>query len=221
MMASTISEVLSELELDALTEMVNIGVSRAAVSLREMVGEQVHLSVPSIDLLSSALAIEILGKGGAGPLVAVHQVFEGDITGRALLIFPETKSLELVRAVTGGDLSLEDIIDLEQEALAETGNILLNACLATIANMLRRSLKMSLPEIMRGKGPEFFSLAPPPEAGDVVMFLYINFTVRQRDISGHIAMLMDMPSLAALKTLLGEFIERETGGTAPYSDAPA
>lgn len=221
MMASTISEVLSELELDALTEMVNIGVSRAAVSLREMVGEQVHLSVPSIDLLSSALAIEILGKGGAGPLVAVHQVFEGDITGRALLIFPETKSLELVRAVTGGDLSLEDIIDLEQEALAETGNILLNACLATIANMLRRSLKMSLPEIMRGKGPEFFSLAPPPEAGDVVMFLYINFTVRQRDISGHIAMLMDMPSLTALKTLLGEFIERETGGTAPYSDAPA
>ena len=67
----------------------------------------------------------------------MHQVFEGDITGRALLIFPETKSLELVRAITGGDLPLEDIIELEQEALAETGNILLNSCLATIANMLR------------------------------------------------------------------------------------
>src|SRR5918993_5825193 len=125
MIASTISEVLSELELDALTEMVNIGVSRAAVSLREMVGEQVHLSVPSIDLLSPARAIEILGKGGAGSLVAVHQVFEGDITGRALLIFPETKSLELVRAVTGGEPPLGDIIELQQEALAGTGNIIL------------------------------------------------------------------------------------------------
>ena len=219
-MTSPISEVLGELELDTLTELVNIGVSRAAFSLREMVGEQVHLSVPSVDLVSRARAIEILGEDEAGQLVAVHQVFEGDITGRALLIFPETRSLELVRAVTGGELSLEDIIELEQEALAETGNILLNACLATIANMLRRSLKMSLPEILRGKGPEFFSLAPPPEASEVVMFLYINFTIGQRDISGYIAMLLDMPSLAALKELLSEFIERETGGSAPYSNAP-
>jgi chemotaxis protein CheC len=198
--------------------LVNIGVSRAAFSLREMVGEQVHLSVPSVDLVSRARAIEILGE--AEQLVAVHQVFEGDITGRTLLIFPETKSLELVRAVMGGELSLGDIIELEQEALAETGNILLNGCLATMANMLRRSLKMSLPEILRGKGPEFFSLAPPPEASEVVMFLYINFTIGQRDISGYIAMLMDMPSLAALKELLSEFIERETGGSAPYSNAP-
>ena len=78
-------------------------------------------------------------------------MFEGDITGRALLIFPDTKSLELVRAVTGGELPLEEIIELEQEALAETGNIILNGCLATIANMLQRNLKMSLPEILRGE----------------------------------------------------------------------
>ena len=39
---------LEELERDALTELVNIGVSRAAVSLRTMVGEQVFLSVPSL-----------------------------------------------------------------------------------------------------------------------------------------------------------------------------
>jgi len=214
MMTSTISEVLDELELDALTELVNIGVSRAAFSLREMVGEQVHLSVPAVDLVHRMEAIAILEGREAGSLVAVHQVFEGDITGRALLIFPETKSLELVRAVTGGELSLEDIIELEQEALAETGNILLNGCLGTIANMLHRSLRMSLPEIIRGRGQELFSLAPPPAASDVVMFLYINFTVRQQDISGYIVMLMDIPSLTVLKNLLGEFIERATDGLA-------
>jgi chemotaxis protein CheC len=214
-MTSPISKVLGELELDALTELVNIGVSRAAFSLREMVGEQVHLSVPSVDLVSRARAIEILGKGGDSQLVAVHQVFEGDITGRALLIFPEAKSLELVRAVTGGDLPLEDIIELEQEALAETGNIILNGCLATIANMLQRSLKVSLPEILRGEGHELFALEPPPDPGDVVMFLYINFAVRERDISGYIAMFMDMPSLSALQVLLREFIERATSGVAP------
>jgi chemotaxis protein CheC len=212
---------LSELELDALTELVNLGVSRAAASLREMVREQVHLSVPSVTLVSRDEAISRLADGDANRLVAVHQVFEGDLTGRALLIFPETRSLELVRAVTGGDLPLEDIIELEHEALAETGNIILNGCLATIANQLERSLKMSLPEILRGRGADFFSLEPPPEPGDVVMFLYINFLIKQRDIQGYIALLMDMPSLANLKNLLGLFIERTAGGAAVDSDAPA
>ena len=212
-MSSAPSELLTELQLDALIELVNIGVSRAATSLREMVGEQVHLSVPNVSLETRARAIAILTKREDSNLVAVHQIFEGDITGRALLIFPETKSLELVRAITGGDLPLENIIELEQEALAETGNILLNSCLATIANMLQRSLKMSLPELLRGNAATFFGLAPPPEAGDVVMFLFINFEVRKRDISGYIALIMDLPSLTALKHLLDEFIEREMGET--------
>lgn len=211
---------LNELQIDALTELVNLGVSRAAASLRELVGRQVLLSVPRVTLLSRDDAIEIVGATEEKQLVAVHQLFEGDITGRALLIFPEINSLELVRAVIGGGLPLEDIIELEQEALAETGNIILNGCLATIANMLQRSLKMSLPEILRGDSRDLFELAPPPESGDVVLFLYINFAVRERDIRGYIAMLMDMPSLAALEGLLDEFIERTAGGMAPEANAP-
>lgn len=205
---------LSPLELDALTELVNIGVSRAAGSLREMVGEEVLLSVPRIELVGRERAIQILCESEARKLVAVHQTFEGDITGRALLIFPETKSLEIVRAVAGADLPLEDVIDLEQEALAETGNIILNGCLATIANLLERSLQMSLPEVLRGEAAHFFNLPPPPHGGDIVLFVYINFAVKQRDIRGYIAMLMDMPSLQALKVLLNDFIAR-TAGEAP------
>ena len=202
---------LDELELDALTELVNVGVCKAALSLREMVNEQVILSVPELRLLTRHEAIGVLVGEESGRLVAVHQVFEGDINGRVLLIFPETKSLELVRAVTGGELPLEDIIELEQEALAETGNIILNGCLATIANQLQRTLKMSLPEILRGEGPEFFELEPASETSDVVMFLYINFAMQKRDINGYIVMLMDLPSLAALKDLLADYIHRTTG----------
>ena len=201
--------ILNELQLDALTEMVNIGVNRAAASLREMVGEQVHLSVPEVTLVSRDRAIATLATE-KNKLVGIHQVFEGDITGRALLIFPDTKSLELVRAVAGSEMSLEEIIELEHEALAEIGNIILNGCMATLANMLQRNLKMSLPEILRGKPEIFFNLEPPPEAGEIVMFLYINFAIRQRDIRGYIAMLMDMPSMAALQILLDEYIERAT-----------
>jgi chemotaxis protein CheC len=210
---------LTELELDALTELVNMGVSRAAANLAEMVGEQVFLSVPILKLVDQAGAISLLGQPEGSKLIAVHQVFEGDITGRVLLIFPDTRSLELVRAVAGGELSLEEIIELEQEALAETGNIILNGCMATIANLLERNLKMSLPEVLRGDGPDFFALDPPPAAGDIVVFLYIDFSVRLKDIKGYIVMLMDIPSFAAMKGLLDAFILRITGVAIPPPNA--
>jgi chemotaxis protein CheC len=210
---------LNDLEHDALTELVNLGVSRAAANLSEMVGEQVHLSVPSVTMMGRAQAIEILNKSGSGRLVAVHQVFDGDVSGRALVIFPEAKSLELVRAVTSAELSLEDITELEHEALAETGNVILNSCLATIANQLERTLTISLPDILRGDGYLLFNLPPPPQAGDVVMFIYINFAVHQRDIQGYIAMLMDVSSLTALRGLLARYIERVTGEPSPNARA--
>ena len=210
-MSKTGDIALSELQLDALTELVNLGVSRAAGNLAVMVREEVILSVPKVALMTRQDAIQTLGQRDSRSLVAVHQTFEGEIVGRALLIFPEERSLELVRSLVSSELSNEEIIELEQEALAETGNVILNSCLATIANSLESRLKISLPEVIRGESTRFFSLPPPPEAGSTVLFVYINFAVRRRNIEGYIAMLMDLPSLEALKKLLDALIRR-TGG---------
>jgi len=210
-MSKTGDIALSELQLDALTELVNLGVSRAAGNLAVMVREEVILSVPKVALMTRQDAIQTLGQRDSRSLVAVHQTFEGEIVGRALLIFPEERSLELVRSLVSSELSNEEIIELEQEALAETGNVILNSCLATIANSLESRLKISLPEVIRGESNRFFSLPPPPEAGSTVLFVYINFAVRRRNIEGYIAMLMDLPSLEALKKLLDALIRR-TGG---------
>ena len=198
---------LSELELDALTELVNIGVSRAAASLGAMVGEQVLLSVPSVVIVSRSKAADLLGGTRQDLLVAVRQAFHGDVSGRALLIFPEKNSLELVRAVAGERLSLEDILDLEHEALAEIGNIILNACIATVANLLERSLTMSLPEIVRGDSDGLFDLGAAI-ADDVVLFVHINFSLKGHRIMGYVAMVMDFASLNSLKELVAEFIRR-------------
>jgi chemotaxis protein CheC len=216
-MSAPSAVLLSELELDALTELVNLGVSNAAVNLREMVQEEVLLSVPNVAIVSRDQAIANLGPHTAPRLVAVHQNFEGDIRGRAMLIFPEAQSMELVRAVVGGDLSLEDLMELEQEALAETGNVLLNGCLGTIANSLQRSLRISLPEVVHGDSTELFNIEPHPRDDDSVLFIYINFAVRRRDIQGYLAMLLDLPSLVALKELLAEFIDRMGGSTVVVS----
>ncbi len=210
---------LSELERDALTELVNIGVSRAAASLRSMVGRQVLLSVPSIEIVGAREAAALIREREAGDLVAVRQDFAGAFSGRALLIFPQANSLELARAVIGDTATDAQAAELEEEALAETGNIILNNCLGSMANMLRQSLTMTLPLVFHARGEALFTLAGDGAddeeiggrhgdqgGGGTVLFLYINFSVLGRDIRGYIAMILDMPSLAALKLLVGEFI---------------
>ena len=199
---------LSDLERDALAELANIGVSRAASSLRKMIGQQVLLSVPSVEVMDGKAAAALVGEREGDNLVAVQQAFSGPFSGRALLIFPQAKSLELIKAIVGPDVAAAEATDIEEEALAETGNIILNGCLATMANILKQSLTVSLPVVMRGTGPTLFNANEPAPVGDdgLVLFLYINFSILDLDIRGYIAMLMDLPSLSNLRILLDEFI---------------
>jgi chemotaxis protein CheC len=125
-----------------------------------------------------------------------------------LLIFPHITGVQLARAVLGEDLDGAELREMEQEALAETGNIILNGCLATMANMLKESLSMSLPTVVQGKSSDLFDVHDTMEVPGPVLFLYINFSVRNRDIRGYIAMLMNLPSILALKLLVNDFIRR-------------
>jgi chemotaxis protein CheC len=176
--------------------------ARASNSLRQMIQNEVLLAVPSVEILTSAAATKLVAKPDNPKLVAVRQDFVGAFSGRALLIFPESNSLELVRAVVGRELPLEDIVDLEDEALAETGNIILNSWVATIANLLKSALKMSLPVVIRGDSQHMFE----SQVSSLVLFLHIKFEIRQKQIGGYVALLMDIPSLDQLRSLIAGFI---------------
>ncbi|WP_018859669.1 chemotaxis protein CheC [Rhizobium sp. 42MFCr.1] len=199
---------LEELERDALTELVNIGVSRAAASLRKMVHKQVILSVPSVEIVTRKSAASLIGQRESEKLIAVQQQFEGPFSGRALLIFPESDGLSLVRAIVGDDLGETELAAIEEEALAETGNVILNGCLGSMANMLQHTLKMSLPHVRRGDSNLLFEILPGSNEEGFVLFLYINFSVKEHDIRGYIAMIMDLPSMERLKQHIADFIDR-------------
>jgi chemotaxis protein CheC len=198
---------LTDLERDALGELSNIAMARAANSLRQMVENQVMLSVPSVDILEKEAATQLIAKSNTATLVAIRQDFTGAFAGRALLIFPEASSLELVRAVVGRQLPLEDIVSLEDEALAETGNIILNSWVATIANLLKSGLKMSLPMVIRGDSRQMFR---GDESQNLVLFLHIKFEISTKEIRGYVALLMDIPSVEELRSLIADFISEAT-----------
>jgi chemotaxis protein CheC len=198
---------LTDLERDALGELANIAMGRAASSLGQMIQLEVRLSVPSVHILTPEAAIEMVAKPGNPNLVAVRQDFSGAFSGRALLIFPEANSLELVRVVVGRQLPLEDIVDLEDEALAETGNIILNSWIATIANLLKHSLRISLPMVLRGDSRQMFK---GDESQSLVLFLHIRFEISNKEIRGYVALLMDISSLDELRMLIADFIRELT-----------
>jgi chemotaxis protein CheC len=204
---------LTDLERDALREVSNIAMARAASSLRQMVEHEVLLSVPTVDIVSQETAAQIVGNPDNASVVAVRQDFSGAFSGRALLIFPEANSLELVRAVVGRHLPLEDIVDLEDEALAETGNIILNSWVATVSNLLRRTLKMSLPMVIRGESRRMFETVTGQES--LVLFLHIRFEISKKEIRGYVALMMDVPSIEELRSLIADFISSVTQTSGP------
>jgi chemotaxis protein CheC len=199
---------LTDLERDALAELSNIAMARASNSLRQLVAHQVLLSVPTVEILTQDGASRLVAKPDNPKLVAVRQDFSGPFSGRALLIFPEASSLELVRVVVGRQLALEDIVELEDEALAETGNIILNSWVATFANLLKRALKMSLPVVVRGDGRHIFESTD--DRTRLVLFLHIKFEISSNEVHGYVALLMDIPSLDELRLLIADFIENAT-----------
>jgi chemotaxis protein CheC len=138
----------SEDETDALTELVNIGVSGAATRLSRMLRRPVGLAVPAVGIVSAARAAEMMAALSPGPLVAVEQVFSGSLSGRALLILPASHRENLFRALVGEAEPDEALLN---DALAETGNVVLQGCLGSIADLLQRPLSVSVPRVVSGE----------------------------------------------------------------------
>ena len=70
---------LSDLERDALAELSNIAMAKAANSLRQMIQNEVLLAVPSVEILTSAAATQLVAKPDNPKLVAVRQDFAGRV----------------------------------------------------------------------------------------------------------------------------------------------
>ena len=130
------SAALTDIEIDALTEIFNVGAGRAALSLSEIVGDEVQLSVPELEVLRTREIDERVLALANARFAAVSQIFDGPFDAEAVLLFAEAHALEIVRDMMGSQMAVEDLAEFEQEAMCELGNIILNACLSAMADML-------------------------------------------------------------------------------------
>ena len=72
---------------------------------------------------------------------------------------------------------------------------------------IKQALDMSLPRVMRGSSQVVLLGGNVNDPGEMVLFLTIDFAVRARNINGYIALFMDFPSLSAIKSLIGDYID--------------
>lgn len=206
---------LTELEHDALVELFNIGVGQAAAAMSEIVNETVAMSVPAISFLTRAAAAKLLASrsDGNGRLCGISQHYSGAFETQAILMFPEERSQEIVRLMVGETMPLAELSAMEQEAMSEIGNILLNSCVGALANLLGHELQGSLPNYHVGYSEDI--LAQAGSGDTAVLMLHIEFIVERQQIAGDVAFIMDMTALQDLKQHIAGFLQRSVGGERP------
>ena len=196
---------LTELQLDALVEIFNMGVGNAASAMSTIVNEEVTMSVPTITFQSRTEAAATLSNQEARSICGVSQHYQGAFSTDAILMFPEEKSLEIVRLMVGDAVSTEELTEMEQEAMSEIGNIILNACVGTLANIFSRPLEGSLPSYLVGSSNDILQVNERTSA-DIVMMLHIDFSLEKHDISGYVAFLLDMSAMLDLCQHIDRFL---------------
>ena len=195
---------LDELALDALTELFNLGVGQAASAFSQIAGDTVLLTVPHVRIMTHRELSQYLGEGGSAAVSAVRQRYSGAINSEAVLMFPAERGLQLVQMMVGGELPLDQLAEMEQEALSEIGNILLNSVMASVADALQIQLDGSLPTVELSHVDSV--LNSQHEAGGAVLMIDIQFEVAAREVKGLLAFLLDVPSQDALEQLIARFV---------------
>jgi len=201
-------QALTELQKDMLTETFNLGMGRAAAALSEMVQEEVLLSVPEIVLMNKTDAARELNKQCSGNVSGVSQDFSGPFHGEALLLFPIEKSLELVRLLLQDTVPLESLTEFEEEALNEIGNIILNAGLSSLADLLSQEIKSELPAFRQGSCEEMLHINNGESNKDeLVLLLRVDFEIEKHSLDGYVVFLLDMQSSQALTDNIDAYLE--------------
>ncbi len=200
---------LTEIQLDSLTEIINIGMGQAADSLSKMLNEEIDLSVPEILFLKQSQAAEYLDKNARRNFSGVAQQFDGLINGDAFLLFPEEKSLDLVRLLLKDSTPLEDITEMEQEALCEIGNIILNAGLSSLSNFLKTELGGTIPIYQYGNGDKILSTSTSIESNSSnILFIHVDFGIEKNDLNGYIVFILTVDSIQCLTRAIDQHINK-------------
>lgn len=185
-------------EIDALKELINIGVGHAAGMLNEMLQFPIELQIPEVELLSPAELQEALKKRfGIEQLSVVQLGFNGSFSGSAQLLFPTESAVNLVSVLTGEDKASPDLDSLKISTLSEVGNMLINGVMGSIGNVLDQPLDYEVPYYTEEEIEQLLLKEESLDYGSVLL-APAHFYVEELQVQGDILLFFDVGSFKVL-----------------------
>jgi chemotaxis protein CheC len=189
----------SDLQLDALRELANIGSGTASTALSSMLGRSVDISVPAALVLPIGEAVGSIGNG------------EDDVTGIALNVVGEMEATVLLLvtpehgALMCGLLGVPADSDLGDSALMEIGNIVGTSYLNALASMTGMALEPTPPSIATDMLAAIVEsvLATRALTADVALLLDSDMVVEGEDCSVSFLLVPDQGGVDLLLARLG------------------
>ncbi len=195
---------IGEDALDAIKELINIGVGRAAGMLNEMTGCTIRLRVPTVRIVAIDKLLEIEEIPANDALATVSLSFQGPLRGMSALVFPPESAAALVMLLSGEEAESPELDALRIETLKEVGNIVLNSVMGSIANILDHHLSYTLPRYQEIKVLTLARSIHPPASDDLVILADTHFTLEDREIDGSILLILEVGSLESLLDAIRE-----------------
>lgn len=193
-------------QIDALQELVNIGVGRAASVLTEMVEARISLQIPYIEVLSPEnLKGQLETRFNEDYFAAVQLGFTGAFCGTAGLVFPTESASQLVAVLTGEEPGTPELDAVRIGTLSEIGNIVINGVMGSIGNVLRQHLDYAIPVYLEGA---IENLLKSGEKSKIAILLaQARFKIEQLHIVGDIILIFEVKSFDALLEAINQQME--------------
>ena len=138
---------LKESQLDAMREVANIGAGHAATALSQMTNRKIMITVPRVNVRPLEEACDIVGTPGE-VIAAILMHMMGDLTGRALLMFPQPAARTICDFLLRREMgTTQNFGEMEKSALKEAGNILASAYLNALSDFMGMMLVPSVPSL--------------------------------------------------------------------------
>jgi chemotaxis protein CheC len=187
---------LTDAQRADLAEVVNIAVRHAAAALDDLTGLSVELTVPEVDVVTVPALARTFGELVGETLSSVQMGFRGGLDGCAFLVFPPSSAAKLASLVSG-EPAAPISEGMHTGTLTEIGNILINAVVGAIANLLDLRLRYSLPVYGEGRVMDLLATRHTGSV-PVVLVARARFEIRESQVDGSLLLLFEMTSFEGL-----------------------
>ena len=198
-------EEMNSQQIDALREVGSIGTGNAATALSALLGCEVRIPLPEVQVLEFNDAVEKLG-GFETVSAGIISSLSGEINGLMLALVQLDAINLILKHIMGKQIvSYDDLTELEDSAVIEVGNILISSFVNALSGLSGVKIVPSVPQLTIVMHGAIITL-PMSAYGnqsDYIMLIGGSFLVEGKELPCRLLLAPDVRSLNYLLHRLG------------------